>query len=302
MNGESTTPGGRRGARQLLYAMLSLARRRRRELSRLIVPALVFTLTSLFLIISGTDRVFVGESLDVWNRVNPDGLSFWAEEYREQLISIDMNLTSFALPMLIIGAIVYLLVTLVYLTSVSRICVSDLMERPCSAVEALRWGIARLFRVSALLGKILGIGIAIVAVLAVVIGLLLAITLVFNPAFVLLLIIAWSSVLMLTVGLVLVPGVLLVAFVAAEVGPTVSSLRYAVRLVRGSFWATLGRTYLIALTALFMGICADFVISEIVPDLWYAKHVISGATELAIVTVCAAGTCVLYCDLSGEVA
>ena len=301
MNGESTTSGGLRGTRQLLYATLTLAGRRRRELSRLLVPALVLTLASLFLINRGTDMVFAGEFSDIWNRVNSDGLSFWTQEYREQLISIEMNLTSLGLPILIVGAIVYLLVTLVYLTSVSWICASDLIERPCSAVEALRWGIARLFRVSALCVKILGIGIAVVAALAAVIGLLLAITLVFNPAFVLLLIIAWSSVLMLAVAVMLIPGVLVVAFIAAEVGPKVSSLRYAVRLVRGSFWATLGRTYLIALAVLSMGICADVLISAIVPDSWYATHVISCATELAIVTVCAVGTCVLYHDLSGEV-
>ena len=47
---------------------------------------------------------------------------------------------------------------------------------------------------------------------------------------------------------------------------------------------------------------ADFLISAVVPDSWYATHVISCATELAIVTVCAAGTCVLYHDLSGEIA
>ena len=286
----------------MLKATLILVGRRRRELSRLIVPALVLTLASLFLIISGTDMVYTGEFSDIWNRVNPDGRSFWTQEYREQLVSIEMNLTSWGLPMLIIGAIVYLLVTLVYLTSVSWICASDLTERPCSAVEALRWGIARLFRVSALCVQIVVIGIAVVAALAAVIGLLLAITLVFNPAFVLLLIIAWSSVLMLAVAMILIPGLLVVAFIAAEVGPKVSSLRYAVRLVRGSFWATLGRTYLIALAALSVGICTDFLISAIVPDSWYATHVISCATELAIVTVCAAGTCVLYHDLSGEVA
>ena len=134
----------------MLKATLTLVGRRRRELSRLIVPALVLTLASLFLIISGTDMVYTGEFSDIWNRVNPDGRSFWTQEYREQLVSIEMNLTSWGLPMLIIGAIVYLLVTLVYLASVSWICASDLIERPCSAVEALRWGIARLFRVSAL--------------------------------------------------------------------------------------------------------------------------------------------------------
>ena len=101
----------------MLKATLTLVGRRRRELSRLIVPALVLTLASLFLIISGTDVVFTGELSDIWNRVNPDGLSFWTQEYREQLISIEMNLTSLGLPMLIVGAIVYLLVTLVYLTS-----------------------------------------------------------------------------------------------------------------------------------------------------------------------------------------
>ena len=286
----------------MLKATLTLVGRRRRELSRLIVPALVLTLASLFLIIRGTDMVFTGEFSDIWSRVNPDGPSFWSDEYQERLTSIEMHLTSLGLPMLIIGAVVYLFVTLVYLTSVSRICVSDLMERPCSAVEALRLGIARLFRVSALCVRILGFGIAVVAAVAAVIGLLLAITLVFNPAFVLLLIIAWLSVLLLAVAVMLIPGVLVVAFIAAEVGPKVSSLRYAVRLVRGSFWATLGRTYLIALAALSMGICTDFLISAIVPDSWYATHVISCATELAIVTVCAAGTCVLYHDLSGEIA
>ena len=74
------------------------------------------------------------------------------------------------------------------------------------------------------------------------------------------------------------------------------------RIVRGQFWETLGKIYLIALFAISVSIISELVISEIVADRWYASNLIGQAIGLANITVSAAGVCFVYHDLGGDVA
>ena len=70
--------------------------------------------------------------------------------------------------------------------------------------------------------------------------------------------------------------------------------------MRGRFLTTLGSTYLILLVAILIGISSELVVSAAAPDQWYRRYLIGSVIEVANISICTAGICVLYRDLSGE--
>ena len=296
-----------------MLTTLNLTLRRKREFFLVALPVLVGDVVSMLLISNGGSLVFVEEFSEVWNRVSgvwdrirSEEPSRWLQEYWTELGSIEWDLASWGLPMLVGGAISYLATVFIHIAAVSRICVIDLSKLHGSVVEALRWSIARMSSLSALFARILAGNLAAIVVLSAVIVLGVAMTDVFVPVSVVLFALAVLTVLAMCAAIMLAPGVLAIAFVTSAVGQREPKLRYAMRLMRGRFWATSGKVYLIAVIAgsigTSIGTMSELLVSIVVPDIWHGAYLIRTAIELAGFTVCTAGACVLYHDLGGEIA
>ena len=179
---------------------------------------------------------------------------------------------------------------------------ADFQGFHCSVLESLRWGIGRISRLTALFIRILATSIATIMMPMTAIALGIFISEVFVPISVVLFAIAGLAVLAMASAVILMPGILIIAFVAVAVGPDEFTLRSTVRFIRGRFWATLGRVYLIAVVAVSIGTIAELLASTVMQDMWLAAYLLSGAIELAGFTMCTAAACVVYYDAGGKIA
>lgn len=308
MNGDRSARGRLSGIRELSLATLSLTWRCKREFSLLVLLALASNAVSVSLISNGARLVFVEELSEVWNRVSGSWDSVrsdepyrWLQEYQNEVGSIQLDPVSWGLPMLIGGATIYMATLLIHFAAASRVCATDLLRLHRSVAKALRHSMSRVTRLLGFSAVVLGCSTAIVVMLAAIILVGVAMVDVFVPASVILFALAGLTVLALGAAVLLMPSVLIVAFVTSAVGPKEPTLRYTMRLIRGRFWATLGRAYLIAAAAVAVGAIGELVVSTVVPDMWHAAVVAGLAIELAGFAACTAGACVLYRDLGGEV-
>ena len=309
MNGGHSTRNILREIGEFSLAVLTLGWRRKRELAFLALLALMSKIVSAYLILNGASMILIEEFSEVWNRISgswdavrSEEPSLWLQQYRIELESIEWNFANWDLLMLVGGAIIYLISVFIHGAVIARICMIDLLALHCSIVEALRWGIGRVARLSALFIKILAASIAIIMVLVSVMALGVAMSDVFVPVSVVLFATTGLTVLAIGGATMLMPGVLIVAFITSAVGPKKSTWRYTVQLIRGRFWATLGRVYLIAVVAVSIGTVTELLALTAVPDVWHAAYLISGAIELAGFTICMIAACVIYHDAGGEIA
>ena len=313
MVADTPESGGVRLAGQLLRSALSLIRCRKLEFILLALPVLASDVVSRLLIVNGTNMILAEPFSGVWDRItavrdtlDADEPSRWLQEHWNVLESTQWEIANLGLPLLASGLLIYLATIFIHISALSHICLLSPEGSHRNVVrvtvDALRWGVSRVPRLSALFAKIFVAGIAVIIVLAVFIVLGIATTPDIDPLSVALFAGAGLSVLALTVILVLLllPGILVVAFVASAIGSTKSPVRYAFRLVRDRFLTTLASTYLIVLVAILIGISSELVVSAAAPDQWYATYLISSVIEVANFSICTAGICVLYRDLGGE--
>ena len=311
MDADTPEGGPLRLAGRLLYPTLTLIGRRKLEFLLLALPVLASDVAARLLIINGTNMILAEQFSGLWDRIiavrdtlDTDDPSRWLQEHWNELESTQWDIANWGLPFLTAGLIIYLTTTFIHVSAVSRICVLSPERMHCNAVgdavDALRWGVSRVPRLSVLFAKICSAGIAAIIVLAVCIALGIATSHDIVPVAVVLFAAAWLSVLVLIVVLVLLPGILVVAFVAAAIGSRQSPVSYALRLVRGRFLTTLGSTYLIVLVAILIGISSELVVSAAAPDRWYGIYLIGSVVDVANITICTAGICVLYRNLGGE--
>ena len=279
-----------RGPGRLIGDSIALVRRQWRgfALAALAGAAgLVAAAIALFLTV---DRILMGELGEIWDRISEPGFDPTLPEHEAYFESLDVDLspTNF-LPAAATLVVLWLLGSLVT-AAIVRLALGDLRGRAQSPSEVLRRALERTPRLIGVQLQILAIGVAASAIAVV-------------PAF------ASPFLLILTIPALLAAvflsiPVLYLASVVASAGPSEPSLRCAFRLVRGRFWATLGRLLLISVILSAIGYGAGIVfavVSGVASQLWWNMAQLgNGVVGSVLGLLGTAAAVIVYHDLGGE--
>ena len=289
-----TAAGGLRGPSRLVADTFSLTGRRWRSLA---APALIHIasdMLALGLLLVSANTILMGELGEIWARISEPGVDLAAPEHEAYFESLELDLAPVNFVPVALGLLALLVASNVMQAAVTRVALSDLKDRALTTPDALRQALARVPRLIGLDAQTLAI-IVVATLATVLVGIgapLLLIPLI--PALIV------ASV----YGLAVLP----MAYAVASVGPRTWSLQYGARLVRGRFWATLGRMLLVLLLMFAFSLVTAFVfglaigaagssagtVFELVSQL--VQSVVGAG--LAVVAIVAAA--ILYHDLGGE--
>ena len=283
-------PGGLRGPGQLIADTFSLTRRRWRGCAAVALIYIVSQLAAVVLVIVSASDILMGELGEIWDRVSEPGFDPTAPEHEAYFRSLEFDLAPVNFVPALLGLLAFWVASNVMQAAVTRIALGDLRDRPPTTSDALRQALRRVPRLLGLDLQIVAIFlVAVVAVILAGIGappLLLALV----PAFIV------GSV----YALVITP----LAYAVASAGPRRWSLPYGARLVRGRFWATLGRLLLVFLVLLAVSLPIGLVFTVVGTSAGPVFEVVSELVQtvvgagLGVVGLIAAA--ILYHDLGGE--
>ena len=234
------------------------------------------------------DRVLMGRFNEVLDTVlNPD---FDPESPVTEAFfrSLEWNWSAGSLLPLALALIVGVSILLIYTIAVTRFVDSDLRGRRVTIAEALSQSMGRLLRM-------IGLAVQIVVFAVVAMFITFAVGASFPPALIILI------PALLAAPIVFWP-VISIASVVVSVGPSEWSLQYSARLIKGRFWAVLGRLLLILVIAVAIGILASMPLTALTTaseELWWlstlVSTIISNISGLLITFV----TVMVYHDLGG---
>ena len=283
-------PGGMRGPSRLLANTFSLTGRRWRSCAAVALLYIVSQVAAAVLVIVSASDILMGELGAVWDRVSEPGVDLTEPEHEAYFRSLEFDLAPVNFVPALLGLLAFWVASNVMQAAVTRIALGDLRDRPPTTSDALRQALRRVPRLIGLDLQI--VAIFVLAVLAVILAgigappLLLALI----PAFIV------GSV----YALVITP----LAFAVASAGPRRWSLPYGARLVRGRFWATLGRLLLVFLVLLAVSLAVGLVFTAAGNAAGPAFQLVSQLVQtvvgagLAVAGLVAAA--ILYHDLGGE--
>ena len=283
-------PGGMRGPSRLLANTFSLTGRRWRSCAAVALLYIVSQVAAAVLVIVSASDILMGELGAVWDRVSEPGVDLTEPEHEAYFRSLEFDLAPVNFVPALLGLLAFCVAGNVMQAAVTRIALGDLRDRPPTTSDALRQALRRVPRLIGLDLQI--VAIFVLAVLAVILAgigappLLLALI----PAFIV------GSV----YALVITP----LAYAVASAGPRRWSLPYGARLVRGRFWATLGRLLLVFLVLLAVSLAVGLVFTAAGNAAGPAFQLVSQLVQmvvgagLAVAGLVAAA--ILYHDLGGE--
>ena len=283
-------PGGMRGPSRLLANTFSLTGRRWRSCAAVALLYIVSQVAAAVLVIVSASDILMGELGAVWDRVSEPGVDLTEPEHEAYFRSLEFDLAPVNFVPALLGLLAFCVAGNVMQAAVTRIALGDLRDRPPTTSDALRQALRRVPRLIGLDLQI--VAIFVLAVLAVILAgigappLLLALI----PAFIV------GSV----YALVITP----LAYAVASAGPRRWSLPYGARLVRGRFWATLGRLLLVFLALLAVSLAVGLVFTAAGNAAGPAFQLVSQLVQmvvgagLAVAGLVAAA--ILYHDLGGE--
>ena len=290
-DGESgDAPDGLRGPSQLVADTFSLTGRRWRPC---VAVALIYILGQIawvvLLIVSAGD-ILMGELGEVFDRISQPGFDPSDPQHQAYFESLEVDLAPINFVPAVLGLLALWVASNVMRAAVTRIALSDLHDRAVTTSDTLRQAMRRVPR-------LMGFDLIVAAIL-----LLVAVAIVLAGIGAPLLLIPLIPAVI--AGAVYAVVVLPMAYATASAGPRTWSLPYGARLVRGRFWATLGRMLLVLLLLLAVSLAAGVVFTvagtaggtalELVAQL---SQTVVGA-GLAVVGIVAAA--ILYDDLGGE--
>jgi len=283
-------PGGLRGPSQLVADTFSLAGRRWRPCAAVAVIYILSQIVGAVLLIVSASRILMGELGEIYDRVSQPGFDPSEPQHEAYFTALEVDLAPINFVPVLLGLLAMWVASNLMQATVTRIALSDLHNRNAATPDTLREAMRRVPR---LMGLDLIVGaICLLAVGAVVLAGIGA------PLLLIALIPAVIA------GAVYAVVVMPLAYAVASAGPRLWSLPYAARLVRGRFWATLGRLLLILLLLVAVSLAVGVVFTlagtaggtalELVAQL---VQTVVGAALAVVVTVAAA---ILYDDLGGE--
>ena len=282
-------PGRLRRPGRLIAEMFSMTRRRWRSCAPAALIYLVAQAAMVVLLLIAGNDILMGELGEIWDRVSDPNFDPESPEqtaYFESL-EVDLSLVNFVPIVLGIGAV--WIASNVLQAAVTRVALSDLRGRTLTASDALRQALGRVPR---LMGLDLQVAaFFLIAVIAVVVGGVLAPVLLIPliPAFI--------------VGAVYFTVVMSMAFAYASVGPATPSLPYGARLVRGRFWATLGRMLLVLVVLMAVTLAVGLVFTlagSSALTFQLVSQLVQTVVGTAITVVGMIAVAIIYHDLGGE--
>ena len=196
--------------------------------------------------------------------------------------------------LMVVGGVAVVAINIVEFAAFGQFTMARLSGRRMGAAQALRAGLGRLLRLIGVGLMLLAMFVAALMVASLVAGLL---SLASGALAAGLAVVMLLAVLVLAVGATPLAGL---ALMTAAVGPAAPSVRYARDLLRGTYWATLGRMVLIAVLSVaatvpalvageFLGLFNDFLGRVALVGLGLVPEVLGA---IAYFTV--------YHDLGGE--
>ena len=283
-------PGGLRGPSQLVADTFSLAGRRWRPCAAVAVIYILSQIVGAALLIVSASRILMGELGEIYDRVSQPGFDPSEPQHEAYFTALEVDLAPINFVPVLLGLLAMWVASNLMQATVTRIALRDLHNRNAATSDTLREAMRRVPR---LMGLDLIVGtICLLAVGAVVLAGIGA------PLLLIALIPAVIA------GAVYAVVVMPLAYAVASAGPRRWSLPYGARLVRGRFWATLGRLLLILLLLVAVSFAVGIVFTLAGAAGGTALGLVSqlvqtvvGAAMAVVVTVAAA---ILYDDLGGE--
>lgn len=243
--------------------------------------------------LGAVDRVFGGRLDEIITQLSSPDFDPTTEEGREYIDSIRIDLSWRAVGQAALGALIFLFSSLLGLAAVARAAVADLMGRAPTAGDALRGGSARL-------GRIAGVWLQIMAALAAVPVVMAAIVVWSAGSYILFLLFIPMAIAGVAFFIFAFP-IMGLAPLTAAIAPKTPSLRYTISLVRGVFWAVLGRVLIITLLVLVLGAAIALPMLAIFGDSLIA-NVAGGTLAYAVGLAATVPAVLVYRDLGGEIA
>ena len=282
--------GGMRGPSRLLADTFSLTGRRWRGCAAVALIYIVSQVAAVVLVIVSASDILMGELGEVWDRVSEPGVDLTEPEHEAYFRSLEFDLALINFVPVLVGLLTLWVARNLMQAAVTRIALGDLRDRPLTTSVALRQALGRVPRLIGLDLQIVAIFLgAVVAMVFAGIGApLLLIPLI--PAVI--------------VGAVYAIVVTPLAYVVASAGPRTRSLLYGARLVRGRFWATLGRLVVVFVVLFAVSFAVGLVFTVAGNAAGPAFQLVSQLVQtvvgagLAVVGLVAAA--ILYHDLGGE--
>ena len=282
---------------QMISSSVSMIRRRWRVYAVVIgataVIAAAISEVGYWLGVDAVDGVFGGRLDEIITRLSSPDFDPSTPEDREFFDSIRVDLSWGAAGQAALGVLIILFSSLLGLAAVARAAVADLSGRVSTAGDALRGGLARL-------GRVAGVWLQIMAVMAAVPVVMAAIVVWSAGSYILILLFIPMAIAAVVFFIVAFP-VMGLAPVTAAVAPKTPSLRYTISLVRGVFRAVLGRVLVITLLAVVLAAAVTLAVLAIPGDS-LIHDVVGGALANAVGLAATVPAVLVYRDLGGDIA
>jgi hypothetical protein len=288
--GPVDAPAGLRGPSKLVADTLALAGRRWRPCAAVALIYILSQVAGIVLLIVSASDVLMGELGEIYDRISQPGFDPSEPEHEAYFQSLEVDLALINFVPALLGLLALWMASNVLQAAVTRIALSDLHDRTVTTSDTLKQAMRRVPR---LMG--LDLVLVLIFLLAVAAGIFAAI-----GAPVLLIPLIPAVIAGVVYAMVVTP----MAYAVASVGPRTWSLRYGARLVRGRFWATLGRMLLIFLLLFAVSLVVGIVFTMAGASGAAALDLVSQLVQtvvgagLAILGIVAAA--ILYDDLEGE--
>ena len=283
-------PHGLRSPSTLVADTFSLTGRRWRPCAAAALIYILSQIVAVVLVIISASDILMGELGEVWDRVNKPGFDPSAPEHEAYFRSLEVDLSPVNFGPALLALLALWVAGTAMQAAVTRIALNDLRDRALTTPEALRQALGRVPR-------LMGVQLQMVAIFGVA---LVAMILVGVAARVLLLALVPAFIVAAVYAVVVLP----MAYTVASAGPRRWSLPYGARLVRGRFWATLGRLLLIFLLLFAATLAVGLVFGVAAASAGTAFNLVSQLVQtvvgaaMAVVAIVAAA--ILYDDLGGE--
>ena len=283
-------PHGLRSPSRMVADTFSLTGRRWRSLATTALIYIASHVLALVLLIVSANNILMGELGEVWDRVSEPGVDLTQPEHEAYFESLEIDLAPINFAPVLLGLLALWVASTVMQAAVTRIALSDLKDRALTTSDALRQALGRVPR-------LMGVNLQIAAIFLLAL-LATALAGIGAPLLLIPLIPAFIA------GSVYALVVMSLAYVVASAGPRRWSLPYGARLVRGRFWASLGRLLLVFLLLFAVSLAVGLVIGVAAASAGTTFNLVSQLVQtvvgaaLAVVAIVAAA--ILYHDLGGE--
>ena len=276
---------------QMLSAAFSLLSRRLRSCALVTSVGCAGALAGVVLFFMGAGDL-ITQLEAILDTVSEPSFDWESPQGQAYLESITLTVSTSEVLTALAGVTLFAATAAWQVAAAARLALCDLTGRDCRAASALRWAARRLPRLA-------GVGFQMLALLAVwliIAGIFVTLTALVVPASVLATLPATAA------AVVLAAAVAHLAVVTASSGPAKPSLKYALRLVKRAFWATLGRILLLIAVIEAVPLVLSLTAPSAGIEGWPFNVLLFAVIAPAVRTAESVGSAVLYHDLGGETA